>query len=455
MLITNCLDIPENIWIEIFIYLDTQSLLRITETCQFFANIFVSTRKVCDKVRIKVNINGDVPSQLQILMNSQRTYRNLFLGCDETIFNRTRPQLEGNNLQMVRNMFGEKVTNLKLKNIYTKTSSIIELLQSFANLSSCFFEKIFLCDHSNFCYNLLNERDREILETNSFPFSRLDELVLLKSDFFCFYFFQNANRLKKLVVNDLGFDVIDTIHFENFLMKQVDLKELRLRKFRNNYIFKTSLLASAPFQLETLAINSIYWSDKGNGTVFFKNQRKLKTLELTLKNRWNVRYDESLWFNDILKDIFTNNKDLRKVVISTIEKHGFDIKSCDFLDGITCPKVTQLTYYKGRIDETTALMEIFVKMFPNVKKFTFKTEENASAPDLSFLSSWQQLESIVIKEHIHCFEDIFVPNLISFEFQPYGSYSADLMKNIINFVERHPMIRHFKLHGVTYGQGPE
>lgn len=455
MVITNCLDIPENIWIEIFIYLDAQSLLRITETCQLFANIFVSTRKLCNKVRIKVNINGDVPSQLQILVNSQRTYRNLFLGCDETIFNRTKPQLEGNNLQVVRNMFGEKVTNLKLKNIYTKTSSIIELLQSFANLRSCFLEKIFLCDHSNFYYNLMDERDREILETNSFPFSRLEELVLVKSDFFCFYFFRNANRLKKLVVNDLGFDVIDTTHFENFLMNQVDLKELRLRKFRNNYILKTNLLASAPFQLETLAINSVYWSDKDNGTAFFKNQRKIKTLELTLKNRWNVRYDESLWFNDTLKDIFTNNKHLRKVVISTIEKHGFDIKSCDFLDGIICPKVTQLTYYKGIIDETTALMEIFVRMFPNVTKFTFKTEPNANAPDLSFLSSWQQLESIVIKKHIHCFEDIFVPNLISFEFEPYGPYSADLMKNIIKFVERHPMIRHFKLHGVTYGQGFE
>lgn len=386
----DCRNIPESIWIEVFIYLDVQSLLRTTETCRLFASIFVSSSKLRDKVRIKVNINDDVPAQLQILMNSQRTYRNMFLGCDETIFNRTNnTQLDGCNLHTIRDMFGENVVSLKLKNIYTKTDSLIELLKSFLNLRSCNFEKIYLSDHSNFYYHLMDDRDREILETNSFPFTKLEELVLVRSDFFCFYFFPHVHQLKKLIVNDLGFDIIDTAHFEQFLMQQTGLKELRLRKFRENYIFKTSLLAQAPFQLEILSMNSVYWKNKDNGTAFFKNQRKIKTFELALKNRWNDQLDELMWFNDIFKYIFTNNKDLETVAISTMEKHGYDIKSCDFLDGIVCSKVNQLSYYKGSYDKTTALMECFVKLFPNVTHFTFDTEEIDGIPDALYSSAWK------------------------------------------------------------------
>lgn len=455
MSIADCLNIPECIWIEIFNYLDIQSLLRITETCQLFATIFVSSSKLLDKVRIKVNINDDVPSQLQILMNSQRTYRNLFIGCDETLFNRTNPQLEGYNLHTIREIFGKTVTSVKLKNIFTKIHSLIDLLKSFVNLRSCTFEKIFMSNHSNFYYNLMDERDQEILKNNSFPFTKLEELVLVKSDFFCFYFFQNVHCLKKLIVNDLGFDIIDPTHFENFLMKQIDLKELRLRKFRDNYIFTTSLLASAPFQLETLSMNSVYWKDKDNGTAFFKNQRKIKTFEVALKNRWNVRYDEVSWFNDILKHVFTNNKDLKRVTISTMEKHGYDIRTGDFLDGIVCPKVNQLTYCKGGIDKTTTMMALFVKLFPNVNDFTFNTEANSCTPDLSFLSFWKRLESLAIKEDMNCLKDVYAPNLINFEFDSFGRYSDDLMKNVMNFIERHPLIRRFKLHGVECGQGFE
>lgn len=454
MSITDCFHIPESSWIEIFLYLDVQSLLRITETCELFAKTFVGSSKLRDKVRIKVDINDDVPSQLQILMKSQRTYRNLFLGCDETIFNRTNPQLESYNLHTIRDLFGENVTSLKLKNIYTKTDTLIELLKSFVNLRSCTFEKIFLSDHSNFYYNLMDERDKEVLKTNSFPFTKLEELVLVKSDFFCFYFFQNAHCLKKMIVNDLGFNIIDSTHFENFLMKQINLKVLCLRKFRDNYIFTTNLLASAPFQLETLSINSVYWKDKDNGTAFFNNQRKIKTFEVALKNRWNVRYDEVSWFSDILKQIFTNNKDLEKVAISTMEKHGYDIKSCDFLDDIVCPKVNQLTYCKGGIDKTSTLMKLFIKLFPNVQHFAFNTEANNRAHDLSFLSSWKQLESLAIKEDMQSLKDICVPTLNYFEFESFGRHSDD-MKNIMNFIERHPLIRRFKLHGVTYRQGFE
>lgn len=446
-------DCPESVWMEIFIYLDVQSLLRITETCRRFANIFISSSKLRDKVRIKVNINENVPSQLRILMNSQRIYRNLFLGCDETIFNRTDPQLEGDTLRAIGNLFGENVTSLKLKNFYTKMNSLIDLLKTFVNLRSCVLEKILMNDHSNFHYNSqLTASESEILRTNSFPFTKLEELVILRSDFFCFYFFQNANRLKKLVVNDLGFDIIDSTHFENFLMKQTGLKELRLRKFRDNNIFKTRQLATAPFQLETLAMNSVYWHDKDNGTAFFKNQRNIKTFELALKNRWNFRCDEMLWFNDILKHIFTSSKDLKTITISTMEKHGFNMESCDFLDGIVCPTVNRLNYYKGSNDETTALMEIFVKLFPNVKHFTFNVDAHIRTVDLSLLSSWKQLESLVIKEDLHCLKDIYSPNLISFELEPLGPYSDESIKNVTNFFERHPLIRHFKLHGVTNGK---
>lgn len=450
MSVTDYLIIPESLWTEIFKYLDAQSILRISETCQLFANIFVGSTKLRDKVRIKVNMNEEVASQLQFLMNSQRTYRNLLLECDETIFNRTNPQLECYNRDMIRQLFGETVTNVKLKNIYMKTSSIIELLQSFVNLKSCILDNILMSDHSHFYYNLMNERDHEVLKINSFPFVKLEELVIRKTDFFCFYFFRNAHCLKKFIVNDLVFDKIDIQHFENFLMAQKNLKELRLRKFRDNYIFKTGVLAQPPFQLETLDINSVYWNDKEKGTAFFKSQRNIKTLSLALKNRWYVRWDEIMWFNDILKYIFTQNNDLEEIVISTMEKHGYNIKSTDFLEDVVCPKVINLTYYKGRYDETTALMEIFVKMFPNVKYFTFRTESEIRTSDLSFLAAWKHLESLSIKEDVNFLKYIHAPNLTSFEYEPFKPYSADFIENIYEFRKRHPLVRQFKLHGVTY-----
>lgn len=439
--------LPESIWIEILMYLDAHSLLRITETCQQFANFFVGSRKLRDKIRIKVNINDEVALQLQTLMSSQRTYRNLIIECDESIFNPTNQQLEGHILNMIRNLFGETITNLKLKNIFMKLNSIIELLQTFTNLKSCTLEKILMSDHSNFYYNWMDERDLLILKTNSFPFEKLQDLTIRKTDFFCFYFFEKAHCLKKLVIDDLVFDKIDVRYFEKFLIMQADLKELRLRKFRDNYIFQTGLLASPSFQLETLTMNSVYWNDKDRGTAFFKSQRNIKTFELALKNRWYTRWDELMWFNDILKQIFIHNKYLQKIAISTIEKHGYNIKSTDFLEGVVCPRVTDLTYHKGRNDETTALMEAFVKMFPNVKHFTFTTNTDIRTPDLSFLSSWKHLESLAIKEDQCYLRDIYVPNLTSFEYQPFKPFSANLMKNVYDFLKRHPRIRHFKLEG--------
>lgn len=454
MSITDYLNyLPENIWIEILMFLDVHSLLRITETCQQFANLFVGSRKLRDKIRIKVNINEEVSLQLQILMSSQRTYRNLCIECDETIFNTTNQQFEGYILDMIRNQFGETITNLKLKNVYMKMSSIIKLLQSFVNLKSCLLEKILISDHSNFYYNSMEERDHEILKTNIFLFAKLNDLIIRKTDFFCFYFFQNANCLKKLIVDDLVFDKIDVRHFENFLMTQTNLKELRLRKFRGNYVFQTGLLASPPFQLETLTLNSVYWNDKERAAAFFKSQRNIKTFEIALKNRWYVRWDELMWFDDILQQIFVNNKYLEKVVISTMEKHGYYIKSTDFLKDIECPAVSSLTYYKGRNDETTALMESFVKIFPNVKHFKFDTNSEIRTLDLSFLSSWKNLESLAIKEDLSYLRNIHSPNLTSFEYQPFTPYSQDLTKSICDFIKRHPRIRHFKLkggHGFEY-----
>lgn len=444
--------LPESVWIEILMFLDAHSLLRITETCQQFANLFVGSRKLRDKIRIKVNINDEIALQLQVLMYSQRTYRNLLIECDETIFDRTNQQLEGYILNTIRNLFGESITDLKLKNIYMKMNSIIKLLQSFVTLKCCTLEKILMSDHSHFYYNSMDERDHDILKSNFFPFAKLKELTIRKTDFFCFYFFQNAHCLKKLVVDDLVFDKIDVRHFENFLMLQMDLKELQLRKFRGNYIFQTSLLSSPPFQLETLSMNCVYWIDKDRGFAFFKSQRNIKAFEIAIKNRWYVRWDELMWFNDILRHVFNHNKYLEKVVISTMEKHGYDIKSTDFLKGIICPKVIHLTYNKGRDDETTALMETFINIFPNVKHFTFNTNSDIRTLDLSFLSSWKNLESLAIKEDIYYLRDIYAPNLTSFTYQPFRPYSVDLMKNIYDFITRHPLIRHFKLVG---GQGFE
>ena len=293
-------------------------------------------------------------------------------------------------------IFEATISNLKISTLTFCRETMAKLLAGFTGLKSLSFADVDDESDENFVIEPFSESEKALLRNSNLP--EVEELEMLRSDFFYFYFFENSLNLRKLVIDDRNENIIHPEHFEPVLAKMKNLKDLKLQNFRTGDFLSTDHLANPSFQLDSLSLTAVYWYLKESGTAFFKSQRSLKSFHLALENHECSRSEEEFWFNDILKHVFTFNHDLHTVSISTAENRGYNIQFTDFLDGIVCPKVETLTYAKGPEDESSALMEAFVKMFPNLKHFVFKSSSCEPYQDLSLISRWTKLESLNVFE---------------------------------------------------------
>jgi hypothetical protein len=113
------------------------------------------------------------------------------------------------------------------------------------------------------------------------------------------------------------------------------------------------------------------------------------------------------------------------------------------LEGIVCPTVERLEYRKGREDQTSALMEAFTKMFPNLKHLTYVCEGDIS--DFHLISSWKRLNSLALEEEYHRLSDIQITSSTFTDFLfKLGTFNPEKFNSYLsNFFRRHQKIRHF------------
>lgn len=440
------LQLPEITWEQVFGYLDFKSLLNATEICQHFAQIFSRSSKLLDKVRIVFDTADDLDERLDVFKQSDRLYRNMLLKSPwryKNNYDGVFIPIEPKSMSSLKESFGDKIVDLKLEHVATMLN-LIELLTSFKNVKRLSFEKVSPRDTDEYT---ISEEKRVAMSNNKFP--KLEELIFsCHTSLFCFDVFKEQQNIRKLHMYDMyyNFERSDKKNFEQFLLKQKDLKELTLLKFRDYFLFETNALDSPPFQLERLELHGVYWKNKEDPIAFFRSQRSLRTFKLALKNRYFINYDELLWFNDILKHVFTHNHNLQCISISTREKYGYNIRSCEFLEGIVCPGVVNLEYVKGHEDETSAFMECFSKMFPNIKNLSLSGE--LLEINLAVISSWLHLETLELQCEPKLLRAVQVNSKklvrLGCRITMYENV-RELPQFLHSFLSRHQTVRHFSL----------
>lgn len=438
--------LPDFIWEDVLSFLDGKSLLSASEACRRFEEISVYSSKIGEKVRIVLNADGKIKTQLQALATSNRVYKNLKIQVPESSRTNKKNVVGPAELREIEAMFSETVTNLKLSNLDLNSEVLKNLLVSIKNLKVCWLDRI-NSRHNDYIRNF-NTMSSDVLQKLALDIADLQELSLVRTDFLCFYFFQNCVKLSKLEIDGLFMDLINVEHLETFIVNLNDLKELRLSKFSDNFIFATGLLDNPPFQLDKLSISSVYWEDKISGNNFFTSQISLKNIELCLENPRFLPYDQMEWFNEILMHLFWNNVDLTNVTVTT---HGYNIECCEFMDGIVCLNVRSLKYFKGLKDKTSALMEAFIKMFPDITFFRYDSfrinhiDEN----DLVLISSWAQLETFEVGlRKLKALKKIHVTSKHLTNLVISTVHSTEMShEGLREFLLRHPTIRHFTITG--------
>ena len=432
----NWLSLPDHNLENILLFLDFKSLLSATETCKKLQEICANSSKLCRKIRLKVIIDENMTSQLRVIQMSERKYFNLHLTTSKRIIVEDVLVKRGNLTKLVH-IFGATVRHLKITSLKFRRETMAKLLTGLAFLKSLSFADVI--NESEGFDEDFSESEKALLSNSYSP--EVEELEMLRSDFFYFYFLQNSLNLRKLVIDDMDMGIIDPELIEPVLAKMKNLKDFKLQNFSSSHFFSTDQLANPSFQLDSLSMTAVYWDAKDSGTSFFKSQRSLKTFHLALEHHEWSNWEE-FWFNDILKHVFTFNHDLHTVSISTAENRGYNIQFTDFLDGIICPKVETLTYAKGREDDSSALMEAFVKMFPNLKHFVYKNDNCTPYQDLSLISRWTKLETLNVSDVYGVdLQEIRVtsPNFYKLEKTYYAAFSC------------HPTVRHLSLSSLHQG----
>lgn len=190
---------------------------------------------------------------------------------------------------------------------------------------------------------------------------------------------------------------MDVEELENFLLKQANLKQLNILNFRFNSTYSTNRLANVPFQLEVLSLDNVNWDISEHCEMFLKSQTSLKKLKLKSFNRMIAGgLNKYRVFCSIMQHFFTRNPQLYSFATDTKSTSHQVIRDDDFLSDITNNKITDLTYNKGRDDESE-LLKIFTRIFPKVEVLTFSDAASDSTNLLQLIQLFRDLESLELK----------------------------------------------------------
>ena len=162
----NWLLLPDHSWEQIFSLLDVKSLLQARETCRKFAEIFETSSRLCNKIRLKVECDENVTSQIKTLMKSRRKYRNL--------------SIKGSMIEP-----GEMLP---------------KILSSFKNLKNLSIDRAhkIVCNDEGY-FTKSDDDGNQAIEKLKHSFDGLEELELNSCDPFLLKAFENVSNLRKLV----------------------------------------------------------------------------------------------------------------------------------------------------------------------------------------------------------------------------------------------------------------
>ncbi|CAO1364881.1 unnamed protein product [Diamesa serratosioi] len=303
----------------------------------------------------------------------------------------------------------------------------------FEQFMNC-FKNIIKCD-LNFVHIFGNELPHDQVQ----PYPNLEELRVACCSFFCREIFYASNKLKHVQVEFANWEnsvYVGSEKVEKFLIQQNDLKTLILSHSNCAFFCNIDVLKNAPFQLDFLRLEKVFFANKQFAIDFFKTQRNLKKVSLEICNSRSRLLDVDQFYEDILKHVL-NITTLRKVEI-LLGKYKF--VSLDFLKELNNKYVEQLEFRERSDHANLKFVELILKAFPNIKSLLYNGRKSDDVFD--GIRSLKNLERLIIgdvNDDKRCYLDkvhITSGKLTTFS---CGSWTKD-EDTIENFLIRNPTI---------------
>lgn len=364
-------------------------MLAATECCQKFSQIFSSSTKLLSKVKVSLKFpETETDDELAQTDARLRDYHQLNRRYQQVEIVRFRDSYLNRSVKMRNNFtnliarLSPSVKVLKIDNCHILRNDLVSLLVSFEVLRECYLTNLMLADD-------LAEPDNENFNV---VWLNLKQLHLKNCDFFCLLLFKSNDNLESLEICNPAYVRTDVEELENFLLKQTNLKSLKLREFRFNSTYSTGRLGSVPFQLENLSLNNVIWDIVEHCEAFMKSQKSLRKLELKSFHKWITPYESNfLWFSSVMRHFFTCNPRLTSLTIDTKFSFLQNLKDNEFLTDVINNKIEEIIYCKSGEDKTE-LLKIFTRMFPKVKSLLFINNSRDSSGLLQHIQLFKELE---------------------------------------------------------------
>lgn len=308
-----------------------QDILSLSQVCVFFNDIISRTDRIVGKLTLCIDYPFNLESFATSMKYSVRKYRNIKItrsreimrsdyrdSSHHKIFENVSQNIRhlelnwsNSNLRRRENLLVDVVPRHGSRNIrdpfrmqlhYHQAreqprrdsfQEFVDILKEFKNLHSMEWNHVHL------------ERNTSPLDEDLSFLSSIKELVMKNCDAHCFEMLTSCNQLQKFdFTNPFWISTSrnpDIERFENFLIKQDNLKYLRLQNIKYSRLFQTDYSESINFKLHHLILKNIFFKDNLNAEKFFQTQDQLQSIDLQLQNE-RVRILDSIeFYNNILK----------------------------------------------------------------------------------------------------------------------------------------------------------
>lgn len=412
------LALPDHIQIEIMQFLDLKTRLKLSTTCSHLNMLMWSSPKLFKGIRLNIRICGSGQQFIEVLEVIQanqgmgRKYTKVKLYNYSCLLDSDVQAA----LMETMALLGRSVNDLAIAMNDTSNKDLESFLRNFPGV-----EKLTL---DGFMGASLKRDDERVLNTQGllprlkclnvdFPFSSILDVVkhVNTLEHFTFQCYE-ADRGQNFL--DFGF-----MNFEDFVIKQNRLKELKIYGMQLTPMFEINRTDEISFQLETLHA-VCFFVHRNNVENFFKTQRNIKNLHLINFFEPSIFTHDRPNYSNILHGIFS----LPKLETITIG-HGETVIPADFdyLSDIQNKSVKELEYW-GR---DSKVIESFVNIFPHIKKVNFEAKDvrfaNLPCEKLEFIS---------------------VDKLMKFSFTPpvvNDDETEKFEESVIEFLKRHRNVR--------------
>lgn len=471
-------DLPTEVLEIIFGHLEASSIKKVSECCTQFRDIVQNTDKLTKRLSLNMRYPQDLKKFADVIFISERRYRKLTIVKSRDSSNEENTDCQIN--RMTNRLFsklGETVQDLKIDwinamrpreaclfdfvnqrriairgNIGDAFDNVLAVQAMGSIRDTMYTDFLNMIRHFGHLTQLSLvsvHLERSLLSTEQ-PISlpHLNRLSLVYCDAHCFDILKPCTELKTLYVGDPWWNSRNpgVDNFENFLLSQICLKELRMKNIQYPRMFQSDRTNEIQFKLKTLELKDCYFANCDHADNFFRTQTDLKHLSIQIQNEKIRELDSMNWYNNILKTITAAHLET-----INIEKNNYELENCDFLPKARNPHVKRLNY-KATSDDDSLLFKSLLQIYSDLKEIIFQTEESEDTDCGICFNEGTVLEKVekmsVMNSSATSLVNILTPYLTDFQFVP-GKTGEFIDDPFGLFFHRHRTIKHLTIGTLT------